>query len=115
MISPLNNLVQALGQGSHAYVPSSAKPHATHTAASNEDAPKVSVAIPPTTEGGSPTSAGQSISSNNPLTAILTPIGDRDQAAAATQHARLLLQSQPRVAIVAQANAYSQSVQRLLQ
>jgi hypothetical protein len=52
---------------------------------------------------------------DNNLTAVLSPIQDQDQAAAATQHARLLIQAQPRAAMVAQANSHSQSVQRLLQ
>jgi hypothetical protein len=58
---------------------------------------------------------GQPIPANNPLTAILSPIGDRDQAAAATQLARGLILAQPSAAMMAQANSNSQSVERLLQ
>ncbi len=52
---------------------------------------------------------------SNNLTAPLSPISDGAQAAAATQHARLLIQGHARLALIAQANSSSQSVQRLLQ
>ena len=49
------------------------------------------------------------------LTLALSPIEDNAQASVATQLARALIQAQPRAAILAQANAPSQSAQRLLQ
>lgn len=49
------------------------------------------------------------------LTADRSSIDDLEQAAAATQHARLLMQAQPSLALAAQANSSSQSVARLLQ
>lgn len=55
------------------------------------------------------------VSNSNTLTAALPPMSDGDQAAAATQHARLLIQAHARLALIAQANSTSQSVQRLLQ
>jgi hypothetical protein len=45
----------------------------------------------------------------------LPALTDEAQAAAATQHAGLLFQAKPRLALDAQANVSSQSVQRLLQ
>ncbi|HZR19382.1 MAG TPA: hypothetical protein VFE51_18990 [Verrucomicrobiae bacterium] len=47
-------------------------------------------------------------------TVTLPPILEQQQAIQATEHARALIQAQARAALVAQANASSQSVPRLL-
>ena len=81
-------------------------------AASNQSGvPSASEEFP---QPGAPSAqAGPALTQN--LTAALSPIDDQAQAAAATQHAGLLMQAQPRLALAAQANSSSQSVARLLQ
>jgi flagellin-like hook-associated protein FlgL len=64
--------------------------------------------------GQSPNVKPLSASDTN-FTAALSVIEDQVQASAATQHARVLIQAQPNAAMVAQANAHSQSALRLLQ
>lgn len=89
--------------------------------ARNAEAPVAdSVAVPNNSSQPSPAAIDAARTTSNPsvspnLTAAPSPITDGAQAAAATQHARLLLQAQPRLALVAQANSSSQSVARLLQ
>jgi len=79
------------------------------------EVPGDSSRISPSTADTSLAGSNPTVSNSNTLTAALSPITDGAQAAAATQHIRLLLQAQPRLALVAQANSSSQSVQRLLQ
>ena len=115
MISNCAIPAQALPEPLKASRGSLARPHAGPALTPRSEAetiPGIAGAIPT----ASPLSQAQdgSIHPNN-LTAVQSPIGDPDQAAAATQHARLLLQAQPRLALAAQANSSSQSVARLLQ
>ena len=107
-------LVHGSGPSALSHV-ASAKGHASPGAITAEITSNASANQPASTEPGSPASANQLVAANNGLAAILSPIEDKDQAAAATQHARLLIQAQPRTAMRAQANSHSQSVQRLLQ
>jgi hypothetical protein len=113
VIYPLNNLVQVPGQSPRSLVVNPGKSHASHGTAPKERQLDAAVTWPADAAGLA--TLGQPIPTNNPLTAILSPIGDRDQAAAASQLARRLILAQPSAAILAQANSNSQSVERLLQ
>lgn len=113
MINPLNNLVQVPGQSPRSLVVNPGKSHASHGTAPKESQLDAAVTRPADVAGLA--TPGQPIPTNNSLTAILSPLGDRDQAAAATQLARLLILGQPSAAMMAQANSNSQSGERLLQ
>jgi hypothetical protein len=115
MIYPLNMLVQAPEQSSKANAASAAKLHARPDAAPSPLQPEAPASQSTLPDWSSRALAEQPAPSINPLTAILSPIGEADQAAAATQHARRLILAQPSTAMRVQANSNSQSVERLLQ
>jgi flagellin-like hook-associated protein FlgL len=94
----------------------SARAHRNVDSASDARKARSPVASPePANESRqSPSVKTPSVSDIN-FTAALSAIEDQVQASAATQHARVLIQTQPSAAMVAQANAPSQSALRLLQ
>lgn len=107
---------QALPEPFKANPGASARPHANGGLIGLDQQAQTSAPTPEPINASlslSPAQAGP-IDPNN-LMAAGPSIDDQAQAAAATQHARLLLQAQPRLALAAQANSSSQSVARLLQ
>lgn len=108
MISPIPNSSSTLAGA----VPSpSRKLHSHHRAAEPGPAPVANGANP----ASLPQKLGPTSETNNVFTAAPSAILDASQAAAAIQHTGLLMQAQPSLALRAQANVSSQSVQRLLQ
>lgn len=115
MISFCQVIVRSPGQDPLPLVGSSAKTLVSSGASAAEPQSDPKANRPESPDPSAEALSNQSSPVQHSLTALLSPIADMDQAAIATQQARRLIQAQPTAAMIAQANAHSQSVQRLLQ
>jgi hypothetical protein len=118
MISTSNLPVQNSGHDLHARLASSSKSQPRALAAVDSKTCQIETHDPGSDNVRRPSQAPTgdvSPAATKNLTLALSPMEDKAQASVATQSARAFILAHPSAAILAQANAHSQSAQRLLQ